>query len=81
MSSGNIINGDSEKKCLFKDMSIFSFKNLDFKKKVKRRNMSSKQKKRKKYAVKKAVVFKDQLQSKIYKAERKYSLIKERKNI
>ncbi|KTW32705.1 uncharacterized protein T551_00190 [Pneumocystis jirovecii RU7] len=81
MDPKNTINSNLGKKHIYKEVFALTFRNLGIKKKAKLRNISSKQQKRKKYAMKKAMVFENQLQHKVYKSEQKYFLKKERKNI
>ncbi|KAG5513796.1 hypothetical protein PMAC_000834 [Pneumocystis sp. 'macacae'] len=81
MCSKNIINSDFGKEHIFKEVSTLVFRNSGTRKKVKLRNMSTKKLKKKKQAMKKAMIFENQLQYKIYKSEQKHFLKKERKNI
>ncbi|EMR09193.1 hypothetical protein PNEG_02531 [Pneumocystis murina B123] len=62
-------------------MFNLAFRKLSIKKKIKPRNMSTRKQKRRSLAIKKAVVFKEQLQYKVNKAKLKYISKKERKNI
>ncbi|QSL65978.1 hypothetical protein MERGE_003115 [Pneumocystis wakefieldiae] len=64
-----------------KELFNLAFRKSGIKKKIKPRNISTRQQKRRSLAIKKAVIFKEQLQYKINKAKWKYISKKERKNI
>ncbi|KTW26675.1 hypothetical protein T552_02684 [Pneumocystis carinii B80] len=64
-----------------KEMFNSVFRKSGIKKKIKSRNMSTRQHKRKDLAIRKAMIFKEQFQYKVNKAKWKYISKKERKNI